>query len=530
MEEKKNSKWMAIAVCEAVLICVVIVVAVALFMKKDEKTVTEVNATTPEVQKETQEVSNVKQGTEDKKQETSAAETVTEKATTEVRNLQKNDGNVTVAFTQDTAWESGDSQFAQYTLVLENNMEDSIASWEYTLEVPETAKLNSYWGCNIEQDGQTAKVTPVTYTAEIEAGGQLSEGVGIIVEWKKDTEFNIASGDFAFSLPEEETTENMQEESNAQTTSQIKAEPESGTPVANHGGLSVNGTDLVDEGGSKFQLKGVSTHGIGWFPQYVTKETFQTLRDDFNVNTIRLAMYTAEGSGYCTGGNKTELKKLVENGVEYATELGMYVIIDWHVLNDNNPNTYKSEAIEFFQEMSKKYASYDNVLYEICNEPNGATTWADVKSYATDVISEIRKNDSDAVILVGTPTWSQDVDAAAADRIANDENVMYVLHFYAATHKDDLRNKLVAAHKAGLPVFISEFSICDASGNGSVDYDSASKWLSLIQDYNISYVGWNLSNKAESSALLKSSCTKISGFSESDLSETGKWLFESFSK
>jgi endoglucanase len=208
----------------------------------------------------------------------------------------------------------------------------------------------------------------------------------------------------------------------------------------------------------------------------------------------------------------------------------MYVIIDWHVLNDNNPNTYKSEAIEFFQEMSKKYASYDNVLYEICNEPNGATTWADVKSYATDVISEIRKNDSDAVILVGTPTWSQDVDAAAADRIANDENVMYVLHFYAATHKDDLRNKLVAAHKAGLPVFISEFSICDASGNGSVDYDSASKWLSLIQDYNISYVGWNLSNKAESSALLKSSCTKISGFSESDLSETGKWLFESFSK
>lgn len=293
------------------------------------------------------------------------------------------------------------------------------------------------------------------------------------------------------------------------------------------GKLSVKGTNLVAEDGSTVQLHGVSTHGLAWFPEYVNYDSFQTLRDKFGANVIRLAMYTGENGGYCTGGDKNVLKKLVEDGVSYATQLDMYVIIDWHILSDNNPNTYKAEAIAFFDEMSKNYADNDHVIYEICNEPNGGTSWEDVKSYAEEVIPVIRKNDKDAVILVGTPTWSQDVDKAAANPLDGD-NLMYVLHFYAATHKDDLRNKMKAAIDGGLPVFISEFSICDASGNGGLDYDSANQWLEVINEYGLSYVGWNLSNKNESSSILKSSCTKTSGYTRDDLSDSGKWLTDSF--
>jgi endoglucanase len=146
-----------------------------------------------------------------------------------------------------------------------------------------------------------------------------------------------------------------------------------------HGKLSVSGANLVDKNGEKFQLYGMSTHGIGWFPQYVNHEALKTLRENWNTNCIRIAMYTAENSGYCTTGNKENLKKLIKNGVDWATELGMYVIIDWHVLNDNpsdrskngDPNFYIEEAKEFFAEMSALYKDRDNVLYEICNEPNG---------------------------------------------------------------------------------------------------------------------------------------------------------------
>ncbi len=175
--------------------------------------------------------------------------------------------------------------------------------------------------------------------------------------------------------------------------------------------------------------------------------------------------------------------------------------------------------------MSKEFAKNNNVLYEICNEPNGSTDWSTIKTYAEDIIPIIRANDEDAVIIVGTPNWSQDVDKAAENPIEDYDNIMYTLHFYAATHKEDLRSKMTSALEAGLPIFVTEFGICDASGNGNIDENSANAWVDLMNQYNVSYVMWNLSNKDESSSIIKSSITKTSGFSESDLSASGKWIY-----
>ena len=289
--------------------------------------------------------------------------------------------------------------------------------------------------------------------------------------------------------------------------------------------LAVDGTRLVDSQGSPVQLKGISTHGLAWYPDYVNADCFAQLKEEWGIDVIRLAMYTGESGGYCTGGDREALKELVRSGVKYATDCGLYVIIDWHILSDGNPNTYIEESKAFFQEMSQEYADHSNVLYEICNEPNGGTSWSEVKTYAEQIISVIRENDGDGVILVGTPNWCQFVDQAAADPIQDCENVMYTLHFYAATHQDDLRNTMVSAIEAGLPIFVSEFGICDASGNGAIDQNQADKWVSVLDQYGVSYVAWNLSNKAETSALIKSSSKKLSGFTAEDLSASGKWLY-----
>ena len=207
-------------------------------------------------------------------------------------------------------------------------------------------------------------------------------------------------------------------------------------------------------------------------------------------------MYTDEG-GYCAGGDKAALKKLVKDGVKYATDLGLYVIIDWHILHDYDPNQNKDEAIKFFDEMSKEFASYNNVFYEICNEPNGGISWSSVKSYAEEVIPVIRKNDPKGIIIVGTPTWSQDVDIAAKNPIKGYDNIMYALHFYAGTHKDNIRSKMKTAIEAGLPVFVSEYGICDASGNGACNETEANKWVAFMDNYGVSYMIWNLANKNE---------------------------------
>lgn len=299
------------------------------------------------------------------------------------------------------------------------------------------------------------------------------------------------------------------------------------TPFGQHGALHVENGKLTDADGNTVQLYGMSTHGIAWFPQYINYDSFRTLRDDWNTNCIRLAMYTAEYGGYCAGGDKEQLKQLVKDGVSYATELGMYVIVDWHILSDCDPNQNKDEAIAFFREMAEVFANNDNVLYEICNEPNGGTSWDSIKSYAEEVIPVIRAQKPDAVILVGTPTWSQEIDKAAASPL-DDSNVMYTLHFYAGTHKDDLRNRLETCVQNGLPVFVSEFGMCDASGNGANDFDSTTKWLDLLNKYQISFCCWNLANKDESSSVFKASSTALSDWTDDDFNESGRWIRDYF--
>ena len=292
------------------------------------------------------------------------------------------------------------------------------------------------------------------------------------------------------------------------------------------GAVHVNGTVLCDSKNKTVVMRGVSTHGLAWYPEFVNEEAFKTMRDEWGINCVRLAMYTAEYNGYCTGSNsnRRDLKKLIVSSVKSCKKLGLYVIVDWHILSDSNPLMYQSESISFFDEMSKTLASYDNVLYEICNEPNGGTNWEDISKYAYNVIPVIRANAPDSVIIVGTPTWSQEVDKAAAKPITGYDNIMYTLHFYADTHRSSLRNTLEKAVKAGLPVFVTEFGICDASGSGAVNISEANNWMKLLVKYNISSCIWALSNKAETCSLIRSNCTKTSGWSSADLSESGTWF------
>jgi len=434
-------------------------------------------------------------------------------------------------------WEGSGKYYNQYTVSIHNNTSYDIKNWSIKIPVAGDVTIDSSWNGTFSNDGGTITITPVEYNGTVAANSTLADiGFIVVASSKSDIDAMASAaelyvdGQLYVSTAVDEGQDNTEEtatETTEETTTEapsVPAEAETGTPLDNHGKLSVEGTNIVDENGDVYQLKGVSTHGMAWFPDYVNKDAFQTFRDDWGANIIRLAMYTAEYAGYCEGGDKEYLKSLIDTGVQAATELGMYVIVDWHILHDLTPHKYKDDAKAFFEEMSAKYKDYDNVIYEICNEPNGGTTWADVKSYAEEIIPIIRANDPDAIIIVGTPNWSQDVDIAAQDPITGYDNIMYAVHFYAATHTDNIRNKVTTALDAGLPIIVSEFSICDASGNGAIDYNQADLWFHLIEANNMSYVGWNISNKDETSSIIKSSCTKLSGWTEDELSESGVWL------
>lgn len=451
----------------------------------------------------------------------------------------------------DSTWEASGKTCATENINIYNKTSSVVSGWKLDVIYKGKPAIEDIWNGEKKINEYTVSITPADYNQDIPAGGSVNVG------------YNIASDDLTvvdyilyIDGKEYRGSENLSADTSGATSNSVDAEPkdgkmdkvettdktldvtggvaesdtkktaEDGTPFDNHGQLSVKGTDIVDESGSKYQLKGVSTHGITWFPNYVNKDAFQSIRDDWDANLVRLAMYTDTGdsNGYCSGGDKDSIRGLVDAGVTAATELGMYVIIDWHILNDNNPNSHIDDAKEFFDDVSAKYSSNHNVIYEICNEPNGGTSWSDIKSYAEIIIPVIRKNDKNAIIIVGTPNWSQDVDIVSEDPITGYDNIMYAVHFYAATHKDDLRNKVKTAISNGLPVFVSEFSLCDASGNGGIDYDSSDVWFDLINDNNLSYASWSLCNKNETSALIKPDSTATSTITIDDLSDTGKYV------
>ena len=425
--------------------------------------------------------------------------------------------------------ENNGKQSGQFDIKIVNNSSSELKDWSVKIDVGKDTSVDSFWNCNTDLKDGVLTLTPVEYNGSVASKQSLGD-IGIIVTAASSDDFKAINQAVLYvdgtEYKEKETADSSNDDNKEDTNDsdnndnqEKKKENNGKTPYDNHGKLSVKGTDIVDANGDKFQLKGPSTHGIAWFPDYVSYDTFKTFRDDWGAN-----MYTDENGGYCSGGDKTYLKGLVDEGVNAATDLGMYVIVDWHILHDLNPQVNKSDAIAFFEEMTEKYKGYDNIIYEICNEPNGGTTWSDVKDYAEEVIPVIRKNCPDAIIIVGTPTWSQDVDIAANDPITGYDNIMYAVHFYASTHKDNIRNKAQTALDKGIPVFISECSICDASGNGAIDYDEADKWFSFINDNNLSYAVWNISNKDETSSLISSGCNKTSGWSDDELSETGKWF------
>ncbi len=293
--------------------------------------------------------------------------------------------------------------------------------------------------------------------------------------------------------------------------------------AAKNGWLRVEGTQLCNEAGEPVVLRGMSSHGIQWYPQYTGKNAIAATAD-YGANVFRVAMYTEE-QGYLS--NREEIKRRAVEAMDAAISLDLYVVIDWHILSDGDPNANTGQAMEFFREISRRYREKPNVIYEICNEPNGNVSWEDISRYAKQVIPVIRENSPKAVIVCGTPTWSQEVDKAAQAPLPYG-NVLYALHFYAGTHKQELRDKARAAISAGLPLFVSEWGVSDASGSGGVYLSEAEVWLEFLEKNGISWINWSLCDKGESSAALRPGASGDGGWKSGDLSESGKFVFSKF--
>ena len=277
--------------------------------------------------------------------------------------------------------------------------------------------------------------------------------------------------------------------------------PPASPPPVKHGRLQVIGNHVCGGDGKPVQLRGISTAGLQWFGEVVNNKAFVALAKDWHADVVRLALYVGE-NGYA---NHPELIQGVWKGIELAIANGLYVIVDWHVLTPGNPNSPVYQGAQaFFDEVSRKYSKYPNILYEIMNEPNGEVSWtADLKPYAETMVATIRANDPEGIILIGSGTWSQDVDVAAQDPVQG-KNLAYTIHFYAGSHGQPLRDKVQSALALGLALFATEWGTSEASGTGGPYLRESEEWLAFLDRHAISWVNYSLCDKDETSAALKS--------------------------
>ncbi|MFF1508753.1 glycoside hydrolase family 5 protein [Streptomyces sp. NPDC058326] len=299
------------------------------------------------------------------------------------------------------------------------------------------------------------------------------------------------------------------------------------TPAAVNGQLTVCGTKLCNRHGKPIQLRGMSSHGIQWYGKCLTSGSLDALAKDWNADVLRVSTYVQEG-GYETDPRK--YTDLAHSLIEQATARGMYVIVDWHMLDPGDPHHNLARAKTFFTEIAQRHGAKTNLLYEIANEPSGVS-WSRIKSYAEQLIPVIRAKDAETPVLVGTRAWSSFGVSEGANESevvsnpVNARNIMYTFHFYAYSHRDEyLRTLSRAADR--LPVFVTEFGTQNYAGEGTNDFAMTQKYLDLMAAKKISWVNWNYSDDHRSGAVFRTGTCGAGGpwAGTTSLKPAGVWI------
>lgn len=289
--------------------------------------------------------------------------------------------------------------------------------------------------------------------------------------------------------------------------------------VSAHGRLQVQGNRIVGEHGRPVSLAGNSFFWSQWMGRFYTAEAVAWLKQDWGATIVRAALGVHRESGYIQQPDENRAR--ITTVVDAAIANDLYVIIDWH---DHHAHAHTDQAVAFFADMARRYGDRAHVIYEIYNEPLANTSWPkDIKPYAEKVIAAIRAHDPDNLIVVGTPVWSQRVDLAAADPI-QDPNVAYALHFYAGTHKADLRAKAEQALARNAALFVTEWGTCNADGNGPIDEASIREWMDFIRRHQLSHCNWSVADKVETASVLKPRASSKGGWKDSDLTPSGLFV------
>lgn len=261
--------------------------------------------------------------------------------------------------------------------------------------------------------------------------------------------------------------------------------------------------------GEEVQVRGMSLYWsiMAAANMFYTDAGISTMVKDMKIEIVRAAIATTENWGGPASGfikDPDKQRELIKQVVEAAIRNDIYVIIDWH---SHTADEQLDQATEFFREMAETYGMYNNVIFEIFNEPT-KQSWKTIKEYANKIVAAIREH-SDNLILVGNPYWDQTPNSAIGNEVEDPlHNIAYTFHYYANTHSIASEGKNAErAIDAGLPIFVSEWGTGNADGKGTPNVKRNDDWQEWMDKHKLSSANWSASKISEGTAAFTAEAT-----------------------
>jgi hypothetical protein len=296
-------------------------------------------------------------------------------------------------------------------------------------------------------------------------------------------------------------------------------------PVSHFGALKVCGNNICGEKtgtSTPIFFKGPSLFwSAGLAAPFYSADVVDWFVDNMQIGVIRAAMgiqYYRENAEPLNQPGATKgyfydqatQKKMMRTVIDAAILNDIYVVIDWHSHNAHS-GTEPDLAKTFFTEMANEYEGVPNIIWELYNEPIGATT-TQVTSYANGIITALRNAGNNNLVLIGSPNYSIDPKGQAGNFSNNNsdnavsKNVAFTFHFYSDdAHKIDgsrgIGTSAKGARTDGYAVFGSEWGISQSSGNGNPITSNSDEWTKWMDDNKVSNCMWSVSSIDESSAM-----------------------------
>ncbi|MBQ0992028.1 cellulase family glycosylhydrolase [Micromonospora sp. H61] len=393
----------------------------------------------------------------------------------------------TAVFSVTNNWGNG----YQGQVTVTNDTSAPITSWRVEFDLPSSSTVSQSWNAQQSTSGSHYTFANVSWNGTLAAGASTS--FGFLVNGTGTPVNCTVNGASCAGGPPPTTPPPT-------TPPPTTPPPTTGTPVERHGQLRVCGTTMCDRSGARVQLRGISSMWLNWetAPYAENLSALTWMRDNWNLQVIRAAMGVEPAGAYLSDPAKARAQ--VETIINNAVTAGVYVIVDWHAHEAQNN---QSQAVAFFGDLARRYGHLPNVIWEPYNEPLQVSWTNVIKPYHQAVVSAIRAADPDNIVVLGTPTWSQDVDVAAASPVTG-TNLMYTLHFYSCTHGASLRAKGDAAIRAGLALFVTEWGASNADGglDGRACLPEAQSWIDWMKANGISWTAWKLDVGTDTTNLL----------------------------